>query len=65
MQKELQERKERNKELRTAEKARKIIIKGRKAFPDMPIIKSKKKIKADKNIEEENNEYLHYSSEED
>ena len=65
MQKELQEREERNKELRTAEKARKIIIKGRKAFPDMPIIKSKKKIKADKNIEEENNEYLHYSSEED
>lgn len=65
MQKELQEREERNKELRTAEKARKIVIKGRKVFPDMPIIKNKKKIKSDNNIEEENNEYLHYSSEED
>lgn len=65
MQKELQEKEERNKELRTAEKARKIVIKGRKVFPDMPIIKNRKKIKSDKNIEEENNEYLHYSSEED
>jgi hypothetical protein len=65
LQKELQEREERNKELRTAEKARKIIIKGRKAFPDMPIIKNRKKIKTDNNIEEENNEYLHYSSEDD
>ena len=65
MQKELHEREERNKELRTAEKARKIIIKGRKAFPDMPIIKNRKKIKTDNNIEEENNEYLHYSSEDD
>ena len=65
MQKELQEKEERNKELRTAEKARKIIIKGRKVFPDIPIFKNKKKIKADNNIEEENNEYFHYSSDED
>lgn len=65
MQKELQEKEERNKELRTAEKARKIIIKGRKVFPDIPVFKNKKKIKADNNIEEENNEYLHYSSDED
>ena len=65
MQKELQEKEERNKELRTAEKARKIIIKGRKVFPKIPIFKNKKKIKADNNIEEENNEYLHYSSDED
>lgn len=65
LQKELQEREERNKELRTAEKARKIVIKGRKVFPDLPIFKNKKKVKKDKNVDEENNEYLNYSSDED
>ena len=65
---EMQEREERNKALKAIEKARKIVLEGRKVFPDIPLFKHKNKNKKyldEKNIEEENYEYLKYSSEED
>ena len=65
---EMQEREERNKALKAIEKARKIVFEGRKVFPDIPLFKNKNKNKKyldEKNIEEENYEYLKYSSEED
>jgi hypothetical protein len=65
---EMQEREERNKALKAIEKARKIVFEGRKVFPDIPLFKHKNKNKKyldEKNIEEENYEYLKYSSEED
>ena len=65
---ELQENKEKIKTLKAIQKSRKIIFRGRKVFPDIPILKNKNKNKKfieKQNKEEENFEYLNYSSEED
>ena len=54
------------KRLKAVEKARRIVIKGRKVFPDIPVFKNKsKKVKEEKTSEYEDFEYLYYSSEKD
>ena len=59
----IQEKKEIANRLKTIEKAKRIIIKGRKAFPDTPIFKNKKKSKTE--VQNQNDyEYLNYSSDE-
>ena len=58
-----QNEEENKKRLKAVEKARRIIIKGRKVFPDIPVFKNKnKKIKSEKNNDYEDFEYLNYSS---
>ena len=59
----IQKNEEHARKLKAVEKAKRIVIKGRKVFPDIKIIKKKNiKIKVEKNIEYEDFEYLNYSS---
>ena len=59
----IQKNEEHDRKLKAVEKAKRIVIKGRKVFPDIKIIKKKNiKIKVEKNIEYEDFEYLNYSS---
>ena len=59
----LQKMEEKKKRLKAVEKAKRIIVKGRKVFPDIPILKNKnKKIKKEKSNDNEDFEYLNFSS---
>ena len=60
----IQKNEEHLKKLKAVEKAKRIIIRGRKVFPDVPVFKNKnKKIKIQKTDDYQDFEYLNYSSE--
>ena len=62
----LQKMEEIKKRLKTVEKAKRIVVGGRKVFPDVPWHKHRnRKIKEDKSSECEDFEYLNYSNEKD
>ena len=58
----IQKNEEIQKRLKAIEKARKIVIRGRKVFKDIPVFKTKKKIKKIIDDGDEDFEYLNYSS---
>ena len=59
----LQKLEENKKRLKAVEKAKKVVIRGRKVFPDIPVFLNKnKKIKIIKDDKYEDFEYLNYSS---
>ena len=59
----LQKLEENRKKLKGIAKSRRIIIRGRKVYPDEPIFRNRnKKVKEEKNKDDENFEFLHYST---
>ena len=60
----MQKKEDHLKKLKAVEKAKRIIIRGRKVFPDIPVVRNKnKKIKIQKTDDYQDFEYLNYSSE--
>ena len=59
----LQKIEENKKKLKAVEKAKKVIVRGRKVFPDIPVLKNKnKKVKIIKDDRYDDLEYINYSS---
>ena len=59
----MQKKEDHLKKLKAVEKAKRIIIRGRKVFPDIPVIRNKnKKIKIQNTDDYQDFEYLNYSS---
>ena len=59
----LQKIEENKKKLKAVEKAKKVVVRGRKVFPDRPVFKNKnRKIKIIKSDKYEDFEYINYSS---